>query len=125
MKTENLNFHIIESVCLQMPDEKARMSFWRESLGLSLDSLEKNIERLESALAAKDTSELGHVAHKINGTISFLGGTKISERMLEIQDDCDQAKISWPLHDETAIRNLLRAVINEIKEAREKDPTAS
>ncbi len=125
MKTENLNFHIIESVCLQMKDDAARMAFWRESLGLSLDSLEKNIARLEIALAAKDASELGHVAHKINGTISFLGGTEISERMMEIQDDCDQAKISWPLPDETAILNVLSAVINEIREAREKDPTAS
>jgi HPt (histidine-containing phosphotransfer) domain-containing protein len=125
MKTEHLNFHIIESVCLQMQDEAAGLAFWRESLGLSLESLEKNVTRMEHALGNKDAMELAHIAHKINGTISFLGGTAISERMIELQDECEQNRISWPLHDEAAIRTVLAIVINEIKAAREKKPQST
>ncbi len=125
MKTAHLNFHIVESACLQLPDEAARLSFWRESLGLSLESLEKSIVRIEKALATRDAPKLAQVAHKINGTISFLGGKEISERMLEIQENCWQETILWPLKDESAIRSVLAAVVNEIKEAREKDPLAS
>lgn len=117
-----LNLEIIESVCRQLPNSTASQKFWVESLTLSLDSLDASLERFNMALVEKNVAELSKSAHKISGTIGFVGALKLCDRLNSIQAECDSAKFSWPLPDEIQIRATLTQIILELQAARLNPP---
>ena len=112
----------MESVCVHMQDREARAKFWRESLTLSMESLQKNILRFENAVTAADPNELAEVAHKIVGTISFVGVKDLSERLLNLQEQCEEGIVTFPLSDSQNIQKTLHEIVDELATARDNPP---
>ncbi len=112
-----LNLEIIESVCTQMATAEAKKNFWVESLTLSLDSLNSSFVKYKAAIVEKNPVELSKAAHKISGTIGFVGASKLCERLNALHAECESGTISWPLGDDTAIRAAVSQVMAELEAA--------
>ena len=122
MVSKLIELTILKSVCSQLPDQAARQKFWEESLTLSIQSLEASVNRFKDAIQSRNSAELGQAAHKIVGTISFVGVKALSERLLMLQDECDENQISWPFAEEEYFLQQFALISKALNEAKNNPP---
>ena len=112
---------IMASVCTHLPNEEAATNFWVESLTLSLKSLADNWASFNIAIDEKNVKNLGHFAHKLNGTVSFVGATHLSIMLLDLQTKCDEDRVEWPIAGASDFNTMIAQVKKELEESKSQD----
>lgn len=111
------NLQVVSKIARQLPTKEAGHEFWQNMLTLSIESIESALIKIKAAQEAKDREGLSHTAHKLCGTVAFVGSPFISNQLITLQHLCEDDDFSRVDKEFSATRPVLEQVLSELREA--------